>query len=122
MQALTDNEIVALYKETRNHELVGELFRRYTRFVFLVCMKYLKEEDAAKDATMQVFEELFEKLKKHEIHHFKPWLYMVVKNHCLIHLRQEKKSPPGKRRRSAMLPILWNFPLSCISPTTKKKP
>lgn len=91
MQALTDNEIVALYKQTRNNELVGELFRRYTRFVFLVCMKYLKEEDAAKDATMQVFEDLFEKLKKHEIHHLKPWLYMVVKNHCLIRLRQEKK-------------------------------
>ncbi len=90
---MTDNEIILRYKQTRNKELVGELFRRYTRFVFLVCMKYLKEEEQAKDAAMQVFEKLFEKLKKHEIHNFKPWLHSVAKNHCLILLRKKKTLP-----------------------------
>ena len=36
---------------------------------------------------MQIFEELVEKLKKHEIDHFKSWLYQVAKNHCLMQLR-----------------------------------
>ncbi|MBN1198813.1 MAG: sigma-70 family RNA polymerase sigma factor [Bacteroidales bacterium] len=93
MQSLSDNDLVLLYQQTHNNELVGELFRRYTRFVFLVCMRYLREEESAKDATMQVFEDLFEKIKKHEIRHFKPWLHTVAKNHCLVLLRQEKKAP-----------------------------
>lgn len=90
---MTDNEIILRYKQTRDKELVGELFRRYARFVCLVCMKYLKEEEQAKDAAMQVFEELFEKLKKHEIQNFKPWLHSVAKNHCLILLRKKKRLP-----------------------------
>ncbi|MBE0648490.1 MAG: sigma-70 family RNA polymerase sigma factor [Bacteroidales bacterium] len=92
-EGLTDNEIILRYKQTRDQELVGELFKRYTRFVFLVCMKYLKEEEQAKDAAMQVFEALFEKLKKHDIQHFKPWLHSVVKNHCLTLLRKKKTEP-----------------------------
>jgi len=93
IQTLPDSEIIILYKTTRNKEMVGELFGRYTRFVFLICMKYLKEEEQAKDATMQVFEDLFEKLKKHEIRNFKPWLHSVAKNHCLILLRRNKEIP-----------------------------
>ncbi|MFC2102181.1 RNA polymerase sigma factor [Bacteroidota bacterium] len=93
MDSLSDIEVVLRYKQTRDKELVGELFRRYTRFVFLVCMKYMKDEEQAKDAAMQVFEALFEKLKKHEIHNFKPWLHSVAKNHCLILLRKKKRLP-----------------------------
>ena len=88
---MTDLEIIAHYMATRDKELVGELFRRYMRFVFLVCMKYLKDEEQAKDATMQVFESLFGKLRKHEIHNFKPWLHSVAKNHCLTQLRNKKE-------------------------------
>lgn len=45
--------------------MVGELFKRYARFVFLVCMKFLRDEEKAKDASMQIFENLFADLKKH---------------------------------------------------------
>ena len=96
ISTLSDSEIIMLYKTTRNKELVGELFQRYTRFVFLICMKYMKEEEQAKDATMQVFENLFVKLRRHEIRNFKPWLHSVAKNHCLILLRRKKESPSLK--------------------------
>ena len=88
---LSDIELVVLYQEIHTKELVGELFRRYSRFLFLVCMKYLKDEEQAKDTAMQVFEELFVKLKKHEIHNFKPWLHSVAKNHCLSLLRKKRQ-------------------------------
>ena len=61
--------------------------------VFGVCMKYLQNEDNAKDALMEVFENLIHLLKKHQIENFKPWLHSVVKNHCLMELRKEKKIP-----------------------------
>jgi RNA polymerase sigma factor (sigma-70 family) len=50
-------------------------------------MKYLGDEETAKDAVMQVFENLFSGLKKHEIRSFRPWLHAVTKNHCLCQLR-----------------------------------
>lgn len=87
---LSDLELVALYRKTGDKELVGELFRRYTRFVFLVCLNYLDEEEKARDAAMQVFENLFTGLKRHEIRNFKSWLHVVTKNHCLMQLRGEK--------------------------------
>lgn len=40
---------------------------------------------------MSIYEQLSEKLLTTEIRHFKSWLYMVSKNHCLMELR--KKNP-----------------------------
>lgn len=85
--SLTDREILVLYRKTGDRDLVGELFRRYTRFVFLVCMKYLGDEEQAKDASMQIFENLMAGLRKHDVETFKPWLHTVAKNHCLYQLR-----------------------------------
>jgi len=53
-------------------------------------MKYFKNEEQARDASMQIFEKLFTNLKKHQIQNFKSWLYTVTKNHCLIQIREEK--------------------------------
>ena len=91
IESYNDLELVSRYRETRNKELVGELFRRYTRFVFLVSMNYLDDEEKARDAAMQVFEQLFTLLSRHEIHNFKSWLHVVTKNHCLMQLREQKQ-------------------------------
>ena len=87
---LTDQELIAGYKANADKAFVGELFRRYTHLVFGVCVKYLRDEDEAHDAVMQIVEKLFEDLKKHEIKQFKSWLHTVAKNHCLMHLRSKK--------------------------------
>ena len=55
-------------------------------------MKYLKDGEKAKDAAMNIYQELLAKLPAHEVDHFKSWLYVVVKNHCLMLLRKEKKA------------------------------
>jgi RNA polymerase sigma-70 factor (ECF subfamily) len=60
--------------------------------VYGVCLKYLKESEDAKDATINIFEELVVKLQKHEIDQFKGWLYKLAKNHCLMRLRSNKKA------------------------------
>jgi len=88
---LTDIQLVEHYKKTADKAYIGELFERYSRFVFLVSMKYFKDEEKSKDASMQIFEKLFSDLKKHKVQNFKSWLYTVTKNHCLIQIRGEKK-------------------------------
>ncbi|MFN8291228.1 MAG: sigma-70 family RNA polymerase sigma factor [Chitinophagaceae bacterium] len=85
--SLTDKELVALYKESGDMAVLGELYQRYMELVYGVCLKYYKEPERAKDSVMQIFEELVTKLKKHEVDNFKGWLHQVAKNHCLMQLR-----------------------------------
>ena len=87
---LSDAELVTKYKETGENICVGELFRRYMHLVFGVCMKYLRDEDKAKDLQSHIFERLLNDLLKHEVANFKGWLFSVAKNHCLMHLRSNQ--------------------------------
>lgn len=87
---LTDKELVALYKQSGDLTVLGDLYQRYMELVYGVCLKYFKEPETAKDSVIQIFEELVSKLKKHEVDNFKGWLHQVAKNHCLMQLRTPK--------------------------------
>ncbi len=100
-----DLELVRRYQQTNDLGYIGELFQRHTEMVFLVCRKYLPDEEASKDATMQVFEQLIEALKKHEIHNFKSWLHVTAKNYCLMQLRAQKSKPTVSLDAELMLPV-----------------
>lgn len=89
----TDEELVHTYKTGGDLAVLGRLYSKYMDLVFGVCMKYLEDTELAKDATMQIFEELIDKLIKHEVQVFRSWLYTVARNHCLMKLRA------GKNRR-----------------------
>lgn len=71
-------------------EVLGILFTRYTAMVYGVCLKYLKDREASKDAVMQIFEKLVSTLHSHEITWFKSWLYATARNHCLMEIRAAK--------------------------------
>lgn len=86
----SDNELISLYKKTNDLSLIGELYTRYTALVYGVCMKYLKDRDEAKDASMQVFEKLIGVLQSHEVENFKSWLFVTARNHCLMQIRSKK--------------------------------
>lgn len=87
---MSDSELVRLYQESGELELVGKLFERYSSLVYGVCLKYLKDREESRDAVMQLFEKLLSTLKEHEITHFKSWLYVTTRNHCLMALRARK--------------------------------
>jgi len=89
----TDQDLVNQYKQGGDIRILGELYQRYMDMIYAVCVKYLKEPAEAQDAVMSIFEELVTKLRKHEVNHFKGWLYMVAKNHCLMALRSKKQIP-----------------------------
>ena len=73
LSQLTDEQLIAKYRQSGLKLAVGELFKRYSLMCFAVCNKYLKDEQAAEDAAMSVFEKLFKDLKNHEIQNFKSW-------------------------------------------------
>jgi RNA polymerase sigma factor (sigma-70 family) len=87
---LSDKELVNLYKQNADMEVLAVLFQRYMDLLYGVCFKYLKDGESARDAVMQIFEELVQKLNKHEVDNFKSWLYTLAKNYCLMQLRTPK--------------------------------
>ena len=88
--AESDEDLVLLYKTEGDLDILGELYNRYIDLVYGVCLKYFKEPESAKDAVMNIFEELVPKLKKYEVENFKGWLYRLASNHCLMKLRKDK--------------------------------
>lgn len=88
----SDEFLIQAYKETGNIEYIGQLFDRYTQLSFLVCMKYLKEEEESRDTVMQVFEQLIGDLKRYEVQTFRYWLHSILKNRCLAILSQKQKN------------------------------
>lgn len=76
--------------KTEKQEHIGVLYTRYTHLILGLCLKYLKDEDVAKDAVMDIFEKMPSLLQKHQVTNFKSWLYSVSKNHCLMQMRKDK--------------------------------
>lgn len=87
---LTDEELVDLYKKSSELGIVGELYNRYVALTFGVCLKYLKDREESRDAVMQIFEKLMVSLREHSISHFRGWLYVTARNHCLMQIRARK--------------------------------
>ena len=90
-QQSTDQELLEQFYTDHDNEWLGILLQRYTLLLLGVCMKYLKNEEDAKDSVQQVFLKVINDLPKYKVEYFKSWLYMVAKNHCLMRLRDKGK-------------------------------
>ncbi len=88
----SDETLIKCYKETEDTEYIGHLFDRYTQLAFLVCMKYLKDEEESRDTVMLIFEQLIFDLKKYEVQVFRFWLHTILKNKCLSILAKKQKN------------------------------
>jgi RNA polymerase sigma factor (sigma-70 family) len=88
---IDDNQLLQQFYADKNNEWLGILLQRYTLLLLGVCMKYLKNEEEAKDAVQQVFLKSITELHKYKVEYFKSWVYMVAKNHCLMKLRDKGK-------------------------------
>jgi RNA polymerase sigma factor (sigma-70 family) len=88
---ISDAALLEQYYSSYDNKWLGVLLQRYTLLLLGVCMKYLKNEEQAKDSVQQVFEKAIKELQKYKVDYFKSWLYMVAKNHCLMQLRNKGK-------------------------------
>lgn len=89
-QHITDQELLEQFYADHNNEWLGILLQRYTLLLLGVSMKYLKNEEEAKDSVQQIFLKVIQELQKYKVEYFKSWLYMVAKNHCLMKLREKQ--------------------------------
>ncbi len=84
------------YYAGHDSKWLGILLERYTLLLLGVCMKYLKNEEEAKDSVQQIFLKAITELKKYKVEYFKSWVYMVAKNHCLMKLRDRQGKLPAE--------------------------
>jgi RNA polymerase sigma factor (sigma-70 family) len=86
----SDEELIIRYRQGGDMKDLGQLYDPYMPMVYGVCLKYLKNREESRDAVMQIFEKLTTTLRTHEVTHFKSWLYVTTRNHCLMQLRSNK--------------------------------
>jgi RNA polymerase sigma factor (sigma-70 family) len=89
---ISDQELLERFYVGRDNQWLGILLERYTLLLLGVCMKYLKNEEQARDSVQQIFLKAITELQKYRVEYFKSWIYMVAKNYCLMQLRDR----PGK--------------------------
>ena len=89
---ITDQELLERFYADHDNQWLGILLERYTLLLLGVCMKYLKNEELARDSVQQIFLKAITEMQKYRVEYFKSWIYMVAKNHCLMQLRDK----PGK--------------------------
>jgi RNA polymerase sigma-70 factor (ECF subfamily) len=86
---MTDQELLDHYYTDGNTRWLGLLLSRYTVLLFGVSMKYLKNDEEAKDAVQYVFLKVLTEIPKYKVAWFKSWIYMITRNHCLMLLRNK---------------------------------
>jgi RNA polymerase sigma-70 factor (ECF subfamily) len=91
---ITDQQLLEYFYADQDNEWLGILLQRYTLLLLGVCMKYLKNEEEAKDCVQQIFLKAITELKKYKVEYFKSWIYMVAKNHCLMKIRDRHGKMP----------------------------
>ncbi|HZJ48071.1 MAG TPA: sigma-70 family RNA polymerase sigma factor [Acidimicrobiia bacterium] len=94
-----DRELIRRYLEG-DVDAFDELMRANEDRVFAICLRMMKDRDAALDATQDVFLTVFRKADRYkEQAAFSTWLYRVAVNTCYDHLRRLKRqrteSMPG---------------------------
>lgn len=87
---ISDTDLLQQYYKDHDNKWLGILLPRYTLLLLGVCMKYLKNEEDARDSVQQIFLKVISELNKYEVEYFKSWIYMIAKNHCLMKLRGNK--------------------------------
>ena len=93
---ISDQELLENFYTDHDMHWLGILLPRYTLLLLGVCMKYLKNEEEAKDSVQQVFLKTMTELQKYRVEYFKSWIYMVAKNHCLMKLRDRQGKIPAQ--------------------------
>ncbi len=95
---IEDNVLLENFYRDRDNQWLGVLLQRYTLLLLGVCMKYLKNEEEARDAVQQIFLKAITELGKYRVEYIKSWLYMVARNHCLMKLRDKHVTVPVEDR------------------------
>jgi len=89
---LSDEWLLAKYRETGNRELFEQLVRRYERELFNYLRRYLGDAEMAEDVFQATFLQVHLKCDQFETgRRFRPWLYTVATNQAIDARRRNRR-------------------------------
>lgn len=91
-RAAQDNDLIQRYL-SGDTAAFGELMEAHEDRVFGICLRMLRDRDAALDAVQETFLTVFRKVDRYKAEAaFSTWLYRVAVNTCYDQLRRAKRS------------------------------
>lgn len=89
---LSDEQLLTAFQETGEEQYFFALFERYKHQLYYNCKQYLSNEEDCKDMVMTIIEKSYEQLPNTKIQYFKSWLFSVIRNHCISHIRSYNRT------------------------------
>lgn len=89
---LSDEQLLTAFQETGEEQYFFALFGRYTHLLYYNCKQYLSDEEDCKDMVMTIIEKAYEQLPNIKIEYFKSWLFSVIRNQCISHIRSYSRT------------------------------
>jgi len=72
-------------------ELFAELFRRYSKRIYLWSFNYTHDVEEAIELSQEIFIRIFENIRRFSgLSRFSTWAYQVTRNHCLGELSKKR--------------------------------
>jgi RNA polymerase sigma-70 factor (ECF subfamily) len=97
IRAATDEALASAMVREPSDELCTELFRRYSKKVYLWSFNYTHDVDEAVELSQEIFMKIFRNIGSFSgLARFSTWVYQVTRNHCLSTL-SKKRSQWRKR-------------------------
>lgn len=90
MSQLNDRELLDLYFKTEKMEYLGILFKRYTKILIGVSLKYVDDLHYAEDIVQGVFIKFIDNINP-SIQNIGGWLYFITKNESINFTKKNNK-------------------------------
>jgi RNA polymerase sigma-70 factor (ECF subfamily) len=102
---ITDEDASALARYRRGESRAfDELVRKYQRPIYYLALRYVKDQDDAKDVAQRAFVRAFQALDGFRSgSSFKTWLYKITVNLALNHLRDHARERPAEIAEGALV-------------------
>jgi len=92
--ATLDERVLVQQAQTGNRAAFEELVRRYDRDVLRLALNLMKRTEDARDVYQEAFLKVYRNLHRFRFEcSFYTWLYRIVTNVCLDHLRRRQARP-----------------------------
>lgn len=89
--ALSDDQLISLFKEKTDKRSYEELYRRYSDKSYRKALSYVRSNDDAEDVIQGVWVKVYFHLNSFRAEaKFSTWLYRITVNESISHLRRKK--------------------------------
>ncbi|MDH5609983.1 MAG: RNA polymerase sigma factor [Cyclobacteriaceae bacterium] len=89
----SEEELIRLIRTDGNWRYFSELVYRHEEYVIQKCRGFVKDQEAARDLSQEIFIKIFMSLGNYRSEaKFKTWLYSIIYHACIDHLRKNKRN------------------------------